>query len=251
MNTGSSLERLAVAAAVLLAATGALAGDQADYDAAEAKLRTIVPTGATIALSDSPIEGLLQAQINNDIVYVSNDGSYLVQGTLYDIENRINLTDQAKSVMRKEALAGLNMSEQIVFSPENPEYELMVFTDIDCGYCRKLHEQIEEYMANGIAIRYLAFPRAGVGSHSFDKYVSVWCAENQQQALTLAKSGSEPEPLQCDNPVTSQYELGREVGVTGTPALLTRDGTLIPGYMPPEQLKQRLEALADFAQASP
>ncbi len=81
--------------------------------------------------------------------------------------------------------------------------------------------------------------------------MSVWCAENQQQALTLAKSGSEPEPLQCDNPVTSQYELGREVGVTGTPALLTRDGTLIPGYMPPEQLKQRLEALADFAQASP
>lgn len=229
------------------------AGDnEKGYDAAEAQLRVIAPNATTIAISDSPIEGLLQAQVNNDIVYISRDGSYLVQGTVFEIETRTNLTDQAKAVIRRDKLQDLDGGEQIVFAPEDPEYELLVFTDIDCGYCRKLHDQIDEYMESGIAIRYMAFPRAGIGSHSFDKFVSVWCADDQQTALTLAKSGTDPDPQQCDNPVTSQYELGREIGVTGTPALLTSDGTLIPGYMPPEQLKSRLEAIeAELAQAAP
>jgi thiol:disulfide interchange protein DsbC len=127
---------------------------------------------------------------------------------------------------------------------------LLVFTDIDCGYCRKMHSQIEEYMAEGISISYLAFPRAGLGSNSFDKFVSVWCAQDKHAALTDAKAGTDPEPLQCENPILEQYDLGRAMGVTGTPALLTLDGTLIPGYMPPEQLRQRLEALeASLAQA--
>lgn len=241
--------------AVLLAALPAAVPAQegaANYDAAEAQLRAIAPDATTITLSDSPIEGLLQAQVNNDIVYISKDGTYLMQGTLFDIDSRTNLTDQAKSVLRREKIRDLDDAQQIVFAPEDPEFELLVFTDIDCGYCRKLHNQIDEYVAQGIAIHYLAFPRAGIGSHSFDKYVSVWCADDQQEALTMAKAGTDPEPQQCDNPITSQYELGREIGVSGTPALLTSDGTLIPGYMPPETLKARLEAIkADLAAASP
>lgn len=219
------------------------------YQEAEAKLRTLAPTAGTIALSETPIEGLLQAQINNDIVYVSTDGTYLLQGSMFEIETRTNLTEHAKTVIRKDILTGLDKAQMISFSPENPEYELLVFTDIDCGYCRKLHDQIEEYMEQGIAIRYLAYPRAGVGSHSYDKFVSVWCADDQQSALTLAKSGNEPEPLQCENPISEQFDLGREVGVSGTPALLTLDGTLIPGYMPPEALRERLDNLkAELAQ---
>lgn len=250
MTKGSRLKNAVGAGllATMLLMQGALAGEP-DHDMVEAKLRQVAPYASTIALSDTPIEGLLQAQVNNDILYVSQDGAYLVQGTLYELETRTNLTDQAKSVIRKEAIEGLDESQLIAFAPQEPEHELLVFTDIDCGYCRKLHEQINDYMANGIAIRYLAFPRAGIGSHSFEKFVSVWCADNQQEALTLAKAGSEPEPRQCDNPVTDQFELGRSVGVTGTPALLTRDGTLIPGYVPPQQLKERLDAIADLAQA--
>jgi len=236
--------------AILLPAAGIFA-EEPNYEAVEAKLRELAPNATTIAISDAPVDGLLQAQINNDILYVSPDGTYLLQGNLYELETRINLTDQAKAVIRREAIRGLDESEMITFSPEHPDHRLMVFTDIDCGYCRKLHEQIQDYMAQGIAISYLAFPRAGIGSHSYEKYVSVWCADNQQEALTMAKAGTEPEPLQCDNPVTSQYELGRAVGVTGTPALMTHDGTLIPGYMPPAQLKERLDAIDSLAQASP
>lgn len=234
---------VALLACVFLATTHtALAGEEAN-SIVEDKIRTLFPNAKTIALSETPIDGILQVQINNDIVYVSNDGKYLIQGQIMDIDTRTNITDQAKSVIRQGLMAGLNPDEQISFSPAKAKYDLLVFTDIDCGYCRKLHSQIDEYNEAGIAIHYLAFPRAGIGSASYDKFVSVWCADDQQAALTMAKNGDDPEPQLCPNPIADQYQLGRELGVTGTPALLTSDGTLIPGYMPPAQLRQRLENL--------
>ena len=214
----------------------------------EDKIRALVPNAKTIAVSETPINGILQVQINSDIVYVSSDVKYLLQGQIMDIETRINITDQAKSGIRQGLLTELNPDEQITFAPEKAKYDLLVFTDIDCGYCRKLHNQIDEYNKEGIAIHYMAFPRAGLGSASYDKFVSVWCADDQKSALTLAKSGDDPEPKKCPNPIASQYELGREIGVTGTPALVASDGTLIPGYMPPAQLRQRLEGLQESAE---
>lgn len=209
----------------------------------EEKLRSLVPSAKTIAISETPIEGILQVQINSDIVYVTADGQYLLQGQIMDIESRTNITDQAKSGIRVGLLQELDRNEQISFSPKKPKYDLLVFTDLDCGYCRKLHNQMSEYNEEGIAIHYLAFPRAGIGSQSFDDYVSVWCADDNQTAMTLAKNGADPAPKECDNPVEKQYELGRELGVSGTPALVTADGTLIPGYMPPATLRKRLEAM--------
>jgi len=215
-----------------------------DFDAVEAKIRALVPNAKTIAVSETPIAGLLQVQINSDIVYVTANGQYLLQGQIMDIDTRANITDQAKSGIRLGLLNGLKMDEQITFATENPKYELLVFTDIDCGYCRKLHSQIKEYNDEGIAIHYMAFPRAGIGSNSYDKAVSVWCAADQQTALTMAKQGADPDPENCENPIAEQYELGVALGVTGTPALLTSDGTLIPGYVPPEQLRERLDKMA-------
>lgn len=216
----------------------------------EKKIRILAPGAEFIAISETPLTDLLQVQVGNEIYYVSADAKYLFIGRIMDMDTRVNITDQAKSSIRKDLLGEIDHSNQITFSPAEPQYELLVFTDIDCGYCRKLHAQIEEYMAEGIAIHYAAFPRAGLDSHSFDKFVSVWCADDQQDALTLAKAGDEPMPLQCENPVSEQYELGLSIGVTGTPALVTHDGTLIPGYMPPAQLKARLIALdAEVAQA--
>lgn len=209
----------------------------------ENKIRALAPSARSIAISESPIDGILQVQLDNEIYYATSDAKYLIMGRIMDLDTRVNITDQAKSAIRQEILTGLDTSQQIIFSPAEPEYELLVFTDIDCGYCRKLHNQIKEYMAEGIAIHYLAFPRAGLSSHSYEKYVSVWCADDQQSALTLAKSGNEPEPMQCDNPISQQYELGKSIGVTGTPALVTKNGTLIPGYMPPAKLKEKLVSI--------
>ncbi|NOR20666.1 MAG: thioredoxin fold domain-containing protein, partial [Xanthomonadales bacterium] len=173
------------------AAQVAIAEDDSN-NIVEEKIRGLVPNAKTIAISETPIDNVLQVQINSDIVYVSGDGQYLIQGQIMDIETRTNITDQAKSGIRQDLLANLNVDEQISFSPEKAKYDLLVFTDIDCGYCRKLHNQVEEYNEEGIAIHYLAFPRAGVGSESYDKFVSVWCADDQKAALTLAKNGDDP-----------------------------------------------------------
>ena len=242
MNRKPLIIAALLASSLMVSAFAAAAEENAD-GIIEEKIRTLAPNAKTIAVSETPIDGILQVQINSDIVYVTADGEYLLQGQIMEIDSRTNITDQAKSGIRVGLLAELKEDEQITYSPENPKYDLLVFTDIDCGYCRKLHNQMTEYNEEGIAIHYLAFPRAGVGSNSYDKFVSVWCSDDQQTAMTLAKNGSDPEPQKCPNPIADQYELGRELGVTGTPALVTADGTLIPGYMPPAQLRQRLESM--------
>ena len=218
-----------------------------NYNAVEEKLRTHVPNAKTIAVSETPIEGVLQVQVKSDIVYVTGDAKYLLQGQLMDLDSRENLTDQAKSSIRGALLTDLDSSQQISFTPEEPKYDLLVFTDIDCGYCRKLHNQMQQFTEEGIAIHYLAFPRAGIGSQAYDKFVSVWCSDDQQSALTLAKNGGDPEPMVCPNPVDEHYSLGKELGVTGTPSMVMADGTMIPGYVPPAQLRQRLDSMAEAA----
>jgi thiol:disulfide interchange protein DsbC len=232
-----------LAAGILATSLTATAAD-IDFSNIEQSIRTLAPGAASIAISETPIEGLLMVQIEGDIVYATADGKYLIQGRVLDIETREDLTEAVKAQLRRDLLAKVDAGNQITFAPDEPKYDLMVFTDIDCGYCRKLHAQIDEYNEQGIAIHYMAFPRAGVGSHSFEKAVSVWCARNQRVAMTQAKLGAEPDPAQCDNPIEEQYELGRKLGVTGTPSLVTPDGQMIPGYVPPEQLRARLEQMA-------
>ena len=233
---------------LLTAPLTALAQD--DYSAVEERVRTLAPNAKSIAVSETPIEGILMVQVGGEIVYMTADGNYMIQGRVVNMDTREDLTESAKSEVRRELIAGVDATKQISFSPEEPTYDLMVFTDIDCGYCRKLHAQVDAYNENGIAIHYMAFPRAGIGSRSYEKFVAVWCADDQQEAMTQAKLGGEPDPDQCDNPIAEQYELGTALGVTGTPALLTADGTLIPGYVPPEQLRERLDKMAGTATAA-
>lgn len=214
-----------------------------DFGAVEERIRALAPNAGSIAISETPIEGLLMVQVSGDIVYATSDGKYMIQGRVIDLDTREDLTEGAKADVRREVMADMDTSKQIVFAPDEPAYELTVFTDIDCGYCRKLHEQVPEYNKEGISIRYMAFPRAGIGSRSYEKAVTVWCSDDQQQAMTEAKAGAEMAPIQCENPVAEQYQLGMTLGVSGTPALLTPDGQLIPGYVPPAQLRQRLDRM--------
>ena len=220
----------------------ALAKDK--FELVEERIRELAPSAKSIAVSETQMTGILQVQIEGDIVYATDDGKYLIQGRVIDMDTREDLTEMAKAGVRKELLDGIDVSKQIGFVPEQTTYDLTVFTDIDCGYCRKLHSQMAEYNEEGIAIHYMAFPRAGIGSASFDKLVSVWCADDQQTAMTEAKAGTDPESRQCDNPIAEQYQLGIALGVTGTPAIMTADGQLIPGYVPPATLRERLEGMA-------
>jgi thiol:disulfide interchange protein DsbC len=130
----------------------------------------------------------------------------------------------------------------LIFSPDKPTHTITVFTDIDCGYCRKLHHEMADYHAKGIRVRYLMFPRSGVNSPSYDKAVSVWCSEDRNDSLTKAKNGKDPAPRTCDNPVQNHMAMGRSIGVQGTPSIVFEDGRVIPGYVPAERLAAMLAA---------
>ena len=211
------------------------------------KLATIMP-GITID-SIQPLDntGLFEAVINGEIIYFSKDARYVFQGDVIALQERKNITEQKRFDLRKQTLASVDESDMIIYDPEKTEYTLTVFTDIDCGYCRKLHQQMAEYNALGIRIRYMAFPRSGIDSESYNKAVDVWCAKDRKQALTDAKNGKEVSSESCKAPIQAQYELGRRLGVSGTPALFLENGEILPGYVPPKRLKEILDqkALAD------
>lgn len=204
-------------------------------------LAPVLPAGPD-SIRSSQIEGLYEVTVGNQIVYVSGDGRYVLQGELIDLKNQVNLTEERRSEARLGALKSLSEDSMIVYSPEGEtKHRVTVFTDIDCPYCRKLHREIGKMNELGIELRYMAYPRAGVGSPSYDKAVSVWCADDRQKAMDDAKNRDKIEPKTCDNPVKRHLQIGEEMGVQGTPAMFLEDGRMLPGFMPAEKLAEALE----------
>ncbi len=212
---------------------------------ARAAVQKLIKDNKIEAFEKSPIPGYHQAVVGSQLLYVSDDGRYILQGTLYDASAKVDLTALRLAKVNMAKLDAYPESKRIKFAPKTKaKYKVTVFTDIDCGYCRKMHSHIDEYNARGIEVDYLFFPRSGPGTPSFAKAVSVWCAKDKNKAFTAAKAGANPEPLQCDNPIAEEYQLGISVGVDGTPAVFAPDGTKIGGYLTPDQLQAQLERVA-------
>ncbi len=240
-------------AASMAAASGAAVSGKADIQAAAPgspvahardALRMINDDIRIESIQDAPFTGFQQAIAGGQVIYVSNDGKYLMQGQAYDMQAKQNLGDMAMAGLRRELLKKMPVSDRIVFSPPNPKYTLTVFTDVECGYCRKLHSQMAEYNKLGIAVQYVAFPRMGLGSEDFKKMVAVWCAPDRKKALSDAKE-DRPVPFSnCHNPVTQQFSLGKRMGLSGTPMIIASDGTELGGYVPPDKLRAELDAMA-------
>jgi len=190
------------------------------------------------------IKGFYEVTLpDSTVLFVNADATHFIVGDLFRIEKDgfVNVTEEKRNTVRKDLIDGVDPAEMVVFAPQGEKKaSITVFTDIDCGYCRKLHQEVPELNRMGIEVRYLAYPRSGINTPSYDKFVWAWCAENQQQALTRAKSGEDIEHVTCDNPVAAQYMLGGEVGVTGTPAIVFEDGRLQPGYLPAARMAERL-----------
>lgn len=193
---------------------------------------------------ESPIEGWYTIRKGAIIAYISGDGRYLLQGDLIDLEDNSNLSEQSRNEARVAMLSAVSTDQLIVFSPEVVEHAVSVFTDIDCTFCRRLHSQIDQYMEQGIEIRYFLYPRNGPTSPSWAKAENVWCANDRNEALTLAKLDKEYPTRTCDASIVSKhYLIGQDVGLRGTPAIVLHDGTLLSGYMPADKLKQAILAL--------
>jgi thiol:disulfide interchange protein DsbC len=208
-----------------------------------AHLANVVPGVTITEVSPTPIEGLVQATVGSEVFYLSADGKYFVQAEIVDLATRVNLTEQARSAARVAFFAEFSEDTAVTFAAENEEYKVVVFTDIDCPYCRQLHRQIPEYNKLGITIEYAFFPRSGPETPSWEKADAVWCSDSRQDAMTAAKSGEVLQlPEGCeDTPVASHYETGRTIGVSGTPAIFTESGMLLVGYRSPEDLKKFLD----------
>ncbi|EGV49880.1 DsbC family protein [Candidatus Endoriftia persephone] len=219
-----------------------VAADRAEIELVRQGVGKLLGGETPDSIQPSVIQGVYEVMIGPRLVYVSADGKYLLNGKLFDIETREDLTTPKVAKAKARAIEAVGEENMVIFAPEKFEHTVTVFTDIDCGYCRKLHSEIGQYNDLGIRVRYMMFPRAGVGSSSFDKAVAVWCADDRQKAMTLSKAGKQVEQKKCENPIIQHMELGQLLGVTGTPAIFFDDGELLPGYVPAKRMLSYLKA---------
>ncbi len=208
-----------------------------------AALKKLDPAIGVGFIGAAPFAGFREVLVGGQVVYVSDDGRYLMQAQPFDLQTRQTATSQALLAYRREQLASIPKAERIVFAPPNASHVVTVFTDVECGYCRKLHNEIAELNKLGIAVEYLAFPRRGLGSEDYKEMVSVWCAADRRKAMTDAKAGKRVPAKSCENPVASHYGIGQSIGVSGTPAVFAEDGTQLGGYLPPQAMRQALDRL--------
>ena len=190
----------------------------------------------------SPIPGIYQVPVGADVAYVSSDGRYIIAGDLYEIDTRVNVTEQGRAAARVKLLSKLDERDMIVFTPQVVKHTITVFTDVECGYCRKLHSQIDQLTKLGVKVRYAAYPRAGPDTDDWHKMEAVWCSKDRQTAITQAKLGQVVKAPNCGaTPVAKQFQLGEDLGVRGTPAIFAPNGQYIGGYLPPAELVKQLD----------
>lgn len=238
------LQKLVLAAA-LFTSVGVMAADTTKETHSDIK-NTFSQFGIeTKSVDSSPIAGLQQVVTSKGVFYVSPDGRYLVDGSIIDTKTR---TDIKEGVLTDIRLEGLNeyKDSTIVYQAKDEKYKVTVFTDITCGYCRKLHKEMQAYNDLGITVQYMAFPRGGTRSNSFTDMEKIWCSDNKQQAMDLAKNQgtvNNGKSMICKAPVAEHYNLGQQFGVTGTPAMVFENGTMQTGYQEPQQLLATLQKL--------
>ncbi|MEP4888994.1 MAG: bifunctional protein-disulfide isomerase/oxidoreductase DsbC [Aliiglaciecola sp.] len=215
----------------------------ADYTKTKQKLENKLGL-KVLAIGDSPVPSLAQVSTNQGLFYTSEDGKYLVSGRIFNVDAGMrNETDIKLSELRLEGVADFSDEDVIEFKAKDEKYVINVFTDITCGYCRKLHREIDDYNEKGITVRYLAYPRGGLNTQTYYDMVAVWCADDKQSALTAAKTGADVNGTTCSNKVADEYAFGTRVGVNGTPNIILPDGSLVGGYMPADALLQKLNQI--------
>ena len=198
-----------------------------------------VPQIPMVGIKQSQLTGLYEVTLGNgERVFVTPDASYFVAGDLFQLTDKglLNVTDGERDLVRAERIAAITASDKISYSPKIKKTSITVFTDVDCSYCQKLHREMASYLDAGIEVNYLAYPRAGVGSSSYNKIVNAWCAKDKQDAMTRLKAGETVISESCENPVAKQYQLAVDMGISGTPAIILESGKLVSGYVPASRL---------------
>ena len=218
----------------------------ADNSIIREKLKSVLPPEAQIeSIEPSEIKDIFKVYYGDpQPIYITSDGNFFIFGDMYKIsgDRILNITNKDLEKRRAKVLSDIPIEELISFKSKNEKYSVTIFTDVDCGYCKKLHSEMKEYNNLGITINYAAFPRSGIGTESFTKMVGAWCSSNPKKTLSALKSGEKLDLMFCDSqPVARHYVTGQKLGVKGTPAIITSSGFLIPGYKSPEELLKILK----------
>lgn len=218
--------------------SGSLAGevDAQTQERIQAQIQTLFPEGEVESVTPSAVPGILEVVVGTRLYYASEDGNYLIAGQMIDMRDGTNLTRARSQTLVADKVNGLGDDRTIAFGPDDAAHQITVFTDVDCPYCRKFHQDVPELVDSGIQVRYLLFPRSGLDGESYRKSVGVWCSDDPRESIGVAKAGGEVEYAECENPVRDHWQLGRAIGIRGTPTILLDDGRMIGGYLPPDQL---------------
>ena len=212
-------------------------------DAVNRAIADLVPGLAPDLVAETPYSNLYLVVFGTEVFYLSVDGRYLLVGDLIELESGSNLAEDVRRTIRKKIINELDESGMVIFSPEKVQSKITVFTDVSCGYCVKFHQEIRELMNEGIEVRYLGYPRAGIPSSAHEVLVSVWCATNPQQAMTDAKAGVRIENKKCNAPISDHMQVAEQIGVRGTPTVFSEAGVQLGGYLPPDDLLLMLQEL--------
>ena len=219
---------------------------QSDELLIASKINQVLPEGMSVQnIKESEIEHLFIVDIGDlQPIYASKDGAFFFYGELYAVNGNMlqNTTKDEINVKRKSILdKSLSEDDFISFKADNEKHQVTIFTDVDCGYCRKFHNEIDDFNDLGISVNYVAFPRSGLDSDSYNKIVTAWCSTYPKEVLTQMKQGLEVQLSMCqDHPVEKHFILGQKIGITGTPAIIKPNGELLPGYLSPAELLNRL-----------
>ncbi len=188
----------------------------------------------------SAVAGLYEGVIGTRVVYFTSDGGYMLNGDMVDLKTRKNLSEARRAGLFTKLLDQVGEANMIVMGPAKPKRTITVFTDVDCPYCAKLHLEVPELNKNGVKVRYLLFPRGGLATNTYNRSVAVWCSADRVKAVGIAKAGGQIEMKTCDNPVAKHYQLGKDLGIEGTPTIFVDDGQVMPGYLPAANLLETL-----------
>lgn len=213
-----------------------MSAEKTDASRLKSSLSRSFPELANASVRPSPIKGLVMLEFGNQVVYSTEDGKYLLLGDIVDVTTRTNLTENERGKQVVKLFNELGEQNMIVIGPADAKRTLTVFTDVDCTYCARLHQDVPELNRNGVKVRYLLFPRGGIGSTTYKKSVAVWCADDRAKAVGIAKAGGHVDMKTCENPVERHYRLGERMDVTGTPTLYLDNGRKIGGYVPVAKL---------------
>ena len=201
----------------------------------------MAPGAHVQAIAAMPIAGLFQVVVQGQVLYLTGDGRYVIQGDAFDLKTHARLNSLTMDRLRRDAIAKLSPAQMIRYAPAHPKYTVTVFTDVDCPYCRAFHANIAAINKLGIAVDYLFWPRSGLGTPSAQKAIDVWCASDRQVAMTQAFEGRQPRRATCASPVAHDFNLGVDLGVDGTPTVIADNGVILGGYVDPRELLRRLQ----------